>query len=64
MPITNYGKLLAEIDYFISIGNDDQAERLSKILDKAREQDHKNLTKALDQAKLENEGCLTDEVKQ
>lgn len=38
-PITNYGTLLAEIQYYESIGNDIMAERLSKLLEKAREKD-------------------------
>jgi len=38
-PITNYGKLLAEIQYYESIGNEIMVDRLSELLDKAREKD-------------------------
>ena len=38
-PITNYGKLLAEIQYFESIGNELMVDKLSELLDKAREKD-------------------------
>lgn len=38
-PITNYGKLLAEIQYFESIGNELMVDKLTELLDKAREKD-------------------------
>lgn len=62
-PITNFGKLLAEIQYYESIGNDFQVERLSRLLDQARAQDKKDLTKQEEDENLCNEGHLMDEVK-
>ena len=44
-PITNYGILLAEIQYYEGLGTahgDHMADLLSKKLDAAREKDRKN----------------------
>lgn len=37
--VTNYGKLLAEIQYYEGIGNEFMAEKLSSYLEKARKKD-------------------------
>ena len=58
-PITNYGKLLAEIQYYESIGNDHQVEILSSRLEKARKKD-KELSDQQEQFRLRSEGGATD----
>jgi hypothetical protein len=60
-PITNYGKLLAEIQYFEGVGNDFQVERLSKLLDAARVKDRKNeVTGCTDAVSIEESGPSKD----
>lgn len=58
--ITNYGILLAEIQYYESTGNDYQVERLSAQLEKARKKD-KQLADKDEQLRLEIEGRLKDD---
>ena len=71
VKITNYGKILAEIIYFERNGNDKQVERLTALLEQAREKDKakakaeakKELTNDIIEENLFNESHFKDEVK-